>query len=50
MIDHHTLMQNFWEWRAEELATRGYSPGGFLWQIRLIQGSEFIAGSWGHDP
>ena len=27
MVDHHTLMQQFWVWYHKELATRGYSPG-----------------------
>ena len=27
MVDHHTLMLQFWDWRKEELHARGYSPG-----------------------
>ena len=33
MVDHHTLMQQFWEWHHKELATRGYSPGNWKWII-----------------
>ncbi|KAK9824802.1 hypothetical protein WJX74_009932 [Apatococcus lobatus] len=33
MVDHHTLMQQFWIWHAEELKTRGYSPGNWKWII-----------------
>jgi hypothetical protein len=27
MVDHHTLMQDFSDWQAQELKTRGYMPG-----------------------
>ena len=30
MVDHHTLMQGFWDWQAEEQKTRGYMPGAGL--------------------
>ena len=33
MVDHHTAAAAFAQWRAEELATRGYSPGNWKWIV-----------------
>ena len=37
MVDHHTLMQQFWTWHAAELKTRGYSPGAHPDCMHLLQ-------------
>ncbi|CAD7697898.1 unnamed protein product [Ostreobium quekettii] len=39
LIDHHTLLQNFYEWYHTELATRGYSPGNWKWIISPMSSS-----------
>ncbi|KXZ51520.1 hypothetical protein GPECTOR_12g483 [Gonium pectorale] len=33
MVDHHTLMKNFWGWYNKEKERRGYSPGNWKWII-----------------
>eukprot|EP00899_Mesostigma_viride_P019797 jgi/Mesvir1/27819/Mv07497-RA.2 len=33
MVDHHTLMRQFWEWYNKEKKVRGYSPGNWKWII-----------------
>jgi len=33
MVDHHTAAASFAQWRDEELATRGYSPGNWKWVL-----------------
>ena len=38
MVDHHTLMQGFWDWQAEEQKTRGYMPGAATLMTRLHTG------------
>ena len=31
MVDHHTLLQGFWEWYWQEKRVRGYVPGNWKW-------------------
>ncbi|KAG2438015.1 hypothetical protein HXX76_005629 [Chlamydomonas incerta] len=33
MVDHHTLMRNFWGWYNQEKERRGYVPGNWKWII-----------------
>lgn len=33
MVDHHTLLQGFWEWYWKEKRTRGYVPGNWKWSV-----------------
>ncbi|KAG2450636.1 hypothetical protein HYH02_004476 [Chlamydomonas schloesseri] len=33
MVDHHTLMRNFWGWYNTEKSRRGYVPGNWKWII-----------------
>ena len=30
IVDHHTMLRNFWEWYNKEISTRGYCPGKSL--------------------
>ncbi|KAI3435713.1 hypothetical protein D9Q98_001771 [Chlorella vulgaris] len=36
MVDHTTLMQQFWKWYNRELLRRGYSPGNWKWIISPV--------------
>ncbi|KAL4440247.1 hypothetical protein ABPG75_003248 [Micractinium tetrahymenae] len=36
MVDHTTLMQQFWRWYNRELVRRGYSPGNWKWIITPV--------------
>ena len=31
MVDHHTLVQGFWDWYWKEKRERGYVPGNWKW-------------------
>lgn len=33
MVDHHTLMRNFFTWWNKEMAVRGFCPGNWKWLI-----------------
>jgi nitric oxide synthase oxygenase domain/subunit len=37
MVDHHTLMQGFWDWQAKEQNTRGYMPGAQFFGTAVAQ-------------
>lgn len=39
MVDHHTLMDNFYNWWHKEQRTRGYSPGNWKWIITPMSAS-----------
>eukprot|EP00898_Chlorokybus_atmophyticus_P001881 jgi/Chlat1/2694/Chrsp180S02868 len=39
MVDHHTLMQQFWEWQSKERIQRGYCPGNWKWIIPPVAAS-----------
>jgi len=36
MVDHTSLMQQFWKWYNRELLRRGYSPGNWKWIITPV--------------
>jgi nitric oxide synthase oxygenase domain/subunit len=36
MVDHHTLMRNFFNWYKKEEARRGYCPGNWKWIITPV--------------
>ena len=33
MVDHHTMIEGFYEWYLNELSDRGYCPGNWKWVI-----------------
>lgn len=33
LVDHHTLMRNFFTWWNKEMAVRGFCPGNWKWLI-----------------
>eukprot|EP00898_Chlorokybus_atmophyticus_P007291 jgi/Chlat1/7563/Chrsp63S00556 len=39
IVDHHTLMQQFWEWHNKEKQSRGYNPGNWKWIISPVAAS-----------
>jgi hypothetical protein len=36
MVDHHTLMRNFFNWYKKEETRRGYCPGNWKWIITPV--------------
>jgi len=40
MVDHHTMIENFYDWYKDELRGRGYIPGNWKWLIPPISSSQ----------